>query len=171
MDAGGTVRIGDDQVQVEGTAWFDHQWGNFISVGAGGWDWFAVNLAGGTDLTISVVRDREGRRVLVYGTLVAPSGEVRHLEADAVSIKATARRWTSPRTGATYPAGWRIEIPGERLVVDLEPTVPDQELDTRPTTGVVYWEGSQRVAATRDGRTIDGEAYVELTGYAAGSGT
>jgi predicted secreted hydrolase len=145
--------------------------GNFISVGGGGWDWFAVNLADGTDLTISVVRDRDDRRVLVYGTLVAPSGEVRHLEADAVSIEATARQWMSPRTGGTYPASWRIEIPGERLVIDIEPTVPDQELDTRPTTGVVYWEGSQRVAAARDGRAVEGEAYVELTGYTAGSGS
>jgi hypothetical protein len=45
--------------------------------------------------------------------------------------------------------------------------VQDQELDTRATTGVVYWEGSQRVTATRDGRPVGGEAYVELTGYAA----
>jgi predicted secreted hydrolase len=64
-----------------------------------------------------------------------------------------------------YPAAWRIEIPAERLVIELEPTVADQELDTRPTTGVVYWEGSQVVRATRNGSPIEGEAYVELTGY------
>jgi len=29
----------------------------------------------------------------------------------------------------------------------------------------VYWEGSQVVSATRDGRPLRGEAYVELTGY------
>jgi predicted secreted hydrolase len=43
--------------------------------------------------------------------------------------------------------------------------VPDQELDTRATTGVVYWEGSQVVDATRDGVRVGGQAYVELTGY------
>ena len=78
------------------------------------------------------------------------------------------KRWTSPATGADYPAGWRVTIPGESLVIDLTPTVAAQELDTRATTGVVYWEGSQRVSATRDGRPLGGEAYVELTGYAAG---
>jgi predicted secreted hydrolase len=51
-------------------------------------------------------------------------------------------------------------------VIDLAPTIAGQELDTRATTGVVYWEGSQRVAAARDGRPLGGEAYVELTGYA-----
>jgi hypothetical protein len=30
----------------------------------------------------------------------------------------------------------------------------------------VYWEGSQVVEATRDGRPLGGQAYVELTGYA-----
>ena len=60
-------------------------------------------------------------------------------------------RWVSPTTGADYPAGWRIDIPDESLTIDLRPTVADQELDTRATTGVVYWEGSQVVEATRDG--------------------
>jgi predicted secreted hydrolase len=45
--------------------------------------------------------------------------------------------------------------------------VLDQELDTRATTGVIYWEGSQRVTATRAGTPVSGEAYVELTGYAS----
>jgi hypothetical protein len=44
--------------------------------------------------------------------------------------------------------------------------VADQELDTRPTTGVIYWAGSQLVSATRRGARLGGEAYVELTGYA-----
>jgi predicted secreted hydrolase len=52
----------------------------------------------------------------------------------------------------------------------LRPTVAAQELDTRATTGVVYWEGSQVVGGTRAGAPIGGKAYVELTGYAP-SGT
>ena len=74
--------------------------------------------------------------------------------------------WTSPRTGAAYPAGWHVEIPDRHLVIDLTPTVAGQELDTRATTGVVYWEGSQVVRATRNGVPVAGEGYVELTGYA-----
>ncbi|HET9085173.1 MAG TPA: lipocalin family protein, partial [Candidatus Limnocylindrales bacterium] len=58
------------------------------------------------------------------------------------------------------------------LTIDLSPTVAGQELDTRATSGVVYWEGSQKVAARRGpGRGVDigGEAYVELTGYGPSS--
>ncbi|MDQ3128285.1 MAG: lipocalin family protein, partial [Chloroflexota bacterium] len=48
--------------------------------------------------------------------------------------------------------------------------VAAQELDTRATTGVVYWEGSQVVNAMRDGQRLGGEGYVELTGYAPATG-
>jgi predicted secreted hydrolase len=166
MSAAGTITIGDRVEHVTGTAWFDHQWGDFIAVGGGGWDWFAVNLADGTDLTLSLVRNADGTYPLVYGTLVTADGTTRHLPREAFTVEVT-RRWTSPATGADYPAGWRISIPGEDLTIELTPAVADQELDTRATTGVVYWEGSQAVAATRDGRRLGGEAYVELTGYAA----
>jgi len=165
MHAVGGLVVGETKLAVEGTAWFDHQWGDFISVGGGGWDWFAVNLDDGTDLTLSLVRDADGSYPLVYGTLVEADGAVRHLEREAFSVGVTDR-WTSPRTGADYPAGWRITIPSETLEIDLRPTVADQELDTRASTGVVYWEGSQVVRARRDGTALGGEAYVELTGYA-----
>ena len=150
---------------VAGTAWFDHQWGDFISVGGSGWDWYAVNLSDGTELTLSLVRAADGTYPIVYGTFVSPDGAATHLEAADFTVTATAT-WTSPSTGATYPAGWRIAIPSRELTIDLAPTVSDQELDTRPTTGVVYWEGSQVVRASKAGVPLSGEAYVELTGYA-----
>ncbi|HEY8799831.1 MAG TPA: MMPL family transporter [Candidatus Limnocylindrales bacterium] len=171
MSAAGTLTIDGRPVAVEGSAWFDHQWGDFITVGGGGWDWFAINLADGTDVTLSLVRDADGTYPLIYGTLVRPDGSTRNLPADAFAVAVT-RHWTSPTTGADYPAGWTVTIAGEKLRIDLSPTVSAQELDTRPTTGVVYWEGSQTVAATRDGRPVGGQAYVELTGYApAGAGS
>jgi predicted secreted hydrolase len=166
MTAAGTLLLDDEVLEVEGSAWFDHQWGDFISVGGAGWDWFAVNLADGTDLTISFVRDADGAYPLVYGTLVDPGGQARALARVDFDLAADPdRTWTSPTTGATYPAGWTLRIPDEGLIIDLEPTVAAQELDTRPTTGVLYWEGSQVVTATRDGVPVAGEAYVELTGY------
>jgi len=167
MTAAGTITVGDRTLTVDGSAWFDHQWGDFISVGAGGWDWFAINLDDGTDITLSLVRAADGSYPLVFGTLVDGSGGTRRLDASAFTVKPTGA-WTSTATGTTWPAGWTVELPGEDLVITLEPSVAQQELDTRATTGVVYWEGSQRVSATRAGKALGGQAYVELTGYAAG---
>ncbi len=160
----GSLTLDGATLAVTGTGWFDHQWGDFISVGGGGWDWFAVELVDGSDLTLSLVRGADGTFPLVYGTYVDTAGATTHLAPNAFTVRSTGT-WTSPKTGATYPAGWRIEVPGLQLVIDLAPTVADQELDTRPSTGVVYWEGSQKVSATRSGQPVGGEAYVELTGY------
>jgi predicted secreted hydrolase len=161
----GTLTLDGASAPVSGTAWFDHQWGDFISVGGGGWDWFAVNLADGSDLTLSLVRAADGTFPLVYGTLVDRSGIATHLDASDFTVTPTGT-WTSSATGAIYPAGWQIEVAGPQLDIALLPTVADQELDTRPTTGVVYWEGSQHVMATVAGVPVSGQAYVELTGYA-----
>jgi len=165
MAISGSLMLDGATLAVTGTGWFAHQWGDFISVGGGGWDWFAVELADGSDLTLSLVRAADGTFPLVYGTYVDKVGATTHLTAGAFTVHSTGS-WTSPKSGATYPAGWRIELPSQSLVIDLAPTVADQELDTRPSTGVVYWEGSQRVTATRSGQPVGGEAYVELTGYA-----
>ena len=148
MAAERRLTMGDATYDVDGDAWFDHQWGDFISVGGGGWDWFAVNLEDGTDLTLSLVRDADGTYPLIYGTLVGAERHDSPPRSRRVQVDVTDR-WTSPKTGAVYPAGWSIAIPGEGLAIELTPTVADQELDTRATTGVVYWEGSQRCAHAR----------------------
>ena len=137
-------RRGDARTS-SGTAWFDHQWGDFIAVGGGGWDWFAVNLDDGTDLTLSLVRDADGSYPLVYGTLVDAEGPAAHLPRDAFTVTVTDH-WTSPTSGRQLPG--RLDDRDSRRATwrsSSTPTVADQELDTRPTTGVVYWEGSQRV--------------------------
>ncbi len=58
-------------------------------MGAGGWDWFAVNLADGTDLTLSLVRDADGGYPLVYGTLVHPDGTTTTSDGDTFDVVVT----------------------------------------------------------------------------------
>lgn len=166
----GTLTLDGASMAVTGLAWFDHQWGDFISVG-GGWDWFAVNLDNGDDYTISRIRSADGTTAFTYGTYVAANGYVAAIPDRAGIVQPTGT-WTSPHTGAVYPSGWSLvpQLDSRLGPIRLDPTVADQELDTRATTGVVYWEGSQRVSASiMPGPPIGGEAYVELTGYAPGA--
>jgi len=44
----------------------------------------------------------------------------------------------------------------------VQALMDDQELDSRRTTGAVYWEGAVRLL--EDGREI-GRGYLEMTGY------
>jgi predicted secreted hydrolase len=164
MAVTGTLGIGDREAIIRGTAWMDHQWGDFLVLGGGGWDWFSAHLVDGRDLTISVVRDETGKVVLSYGTLALPNGDSTHL--DPASFKITPTEWwTSPHTGITYPSGWRIALPGHGIDAEWTPLVRDQELRTTNSTGVTYWEGTVRLRDSATG-AFAGRGYVELTGYA-----
>jgi len=48
------------------------------------------------------------------------------------------------------------------ITLRLDPLMPDQELDSRASTGTIYWEGAVR--ALQDGVEV-GRGYLELTGY------
>ena len=150
-----------------GIAWFDHQWGDFISVG-GGWDWFAINLDDGTDLTLSVVRDAAGEPVArLRHARRRRTGPSRHLAARRVRRSRRLDTLDQPaRPGATYPIGWRIEIPDGRSRSSSSRRSRTRSWTPGATTGVVYWEGSQHVVRDAGRPTaIGGEAYVELTRY------
>ncbi len=162
LRASGQITTPAGTFPVEGSAWMDHQWGNFISAG-GGWDWYAIQLDDGSDLMLSVVFDAAHRPLWRFGTFVSAEGEAVPL-ADWTAIPLGT--WTSPRSGAVYPSGWQVTVPAHDLSLTLAPVLPDQELDTRESTGTVYWEGEARVAGTQRGRPVGGWAYVELVGYA-----
>jgi predicted secreted hydrolase len=170
MPTQGKITVDGVEFVVTGSSWFDHQWGDFIAIGGGGWDWFALNLNDNTgrpiDLMLSFVRAADGSYPLIYGTWVAADGSVERIPASDIRLTATGR-WLSSATGANWPSGWRLQIPSKGLSVAITPEVLDQELDTRATTGVIYWEGANRVSGTLNGRPVSGAAYVELTGYAS----
>jgi predicted secreted hydrolase len=98
------------------------------------------------------------------GTFVAADGTATPLTVDEFTIEATAE-WESPRSGVKYPAGWIITVPKFEINLKVTPDVADQELDTRGTTMIVYWEGSCSVRDNSGGHRVGGRAYAELVGY------
>jgi predicted secreted hydrolase len=99
------------------------------------------------------------------GAFVERDGRWTSLERADYTIE-VLDQWRSPVSGATYPGGWRITLPAHSFEAVVTPYVDDQELRTENSARVTYWEGAVRVEGTRDGRTLKGEGYVELTGYA-----
>jgi predicted secreted hydrolase len=134
-----------DGRQVTGTAWLDHEWSSaYMAPEAVGWDWAGINLENGRSLMAFRMRDKAG------GTHYAPPG---------VSFK-PLRTWKSPRTGVVYPVSLLLESGGNAY--RLEPLMDDQELDSRASTGTIYWEGAVRAFS---GSSEVGRGYLELTGY------
>ena len=182
MAVSGTLTVGTQTKTVkEGLAWFDHQWGNFIPL-SGGWDWFSLQLSDNTELMVYYLRDDKNNVLDVFGSYVPacdascdPASDKRvkgiDLRREDFVIKPTGQ-WTSPNNGGVYPSGWNVQVKSKdapALDLNVKPVLPNQELLTRNTTGVTYWEGACTVSGTRAGQPITGQSYVELTGYAKNS--
>jgi predicted secreted hydrolase len=98
------------------------------------------------------------------GTWVDNKGKAIRLKASDIQAQAL-ETWKSPKTNAVYPVRWKISVPRLRLDFEAKADFPDQELDTKQSTRVVYWEGSVSLKGKRESRVVGGEGYMELTGY------
>jgi predicted secreted hydrolase len=162
LAARGRIGLGDHRLAAAGEAWFDHEWStSALGAGAVGWDWFSLQLADGRELMYFQIRRADGSTEAVSaGTLVARDGSSRRLARDDVRVFGLGR-WRSPQTQISYPSRWRLFVPAERLELELQPWLADQEM----RTSFVYWEGAVRVSGTLSGAPLVGQGYVELTGY------
>ncbi len=148
MTVEGTLRL-DAPVPVKGTAWFDHQWGDFQPLKLG-WDWFSLHLEDGSDLMLYRLRDPEERPVLASGTL-SQGGTDTPLGAGDFQLQ-PLRTWKSPATGTVYTLAWRLTVPSRKLAVEIQPVADACEFDGRDSTLMTYWEGPIRVTGTHTGR-------------------
>jgi predicted secreted hydrolase len=163
----GTLTVNGRTARVEGWSWMDHEFGSSqLHDDHEGWDWFGLQLDNRIELMFYLMRRRGGQPdPHSSGTLILPDGSSLHLTLSQVEIRPTGT-WKSPRSEATYPMGWEIRIPHHRLTATVTPSLPDQELDTRKSTQVIYWEGSVLVRGSYQDTPVAGQGYVELTGYA-----
>jgi predicted secreted hydrolase len=178
--SGSVTRAGVTQT-VRGTAWLDHEWSTTaLDENATGWDWTGINLADGGALMAFQIRGQGGEKLWAHATMRDASGSLTQFAANEVLFR-PRRTWRSARTGASYPVAMSLQT-GD-LLWQLDPMQDDQELDSRLSTGAVYWEGAitvrHAVAAppdaggaapptnTPESTTAQpvGHGYLELTGY------
>ncbi|HEX4955721.1 MAG TPA: lipocalin-like domain-containing protein [Thermoanaerobaculia bacterium] len=161
LPARGTVTVAGRQVPVSGLAWLDREWSTSV-LGAGqtGWDWLSLQLDDGTDLMFFELRSTEEAGRVRSGTLVRPDGTSRPLDLTQARWT-TLDTWQSPKTGVTYPARIRLELPREGLDLTITPLLPDQELNL----AFRYWEGAIEAEGTLASSAARGRGYLELTGY------
>jgi len=149
-----------------GSAWMDREFGTWTPTeNQKGWDWFSIQLTNGAELMCYQLRNGAGGvSDFSSGTYVAKDGEFTPLGKSEFTIEPTGF-WKSPNTSATYPSGWSLKVPKFNLDLTVTPVMDDQELDTRGTTMIVYWEGACEVTGKADDSDVLGHAYVELVGY------
>jgi predicted secreted hydrolase len=150
-----------------GIAWMDHEFGSSkLRENQQGWDWFSIQFDNDTELMLYQIRRSDGTPdATSSGSLITSDGEVIHIRRDQMRIEATGR-WHSEKSGATYPMGWRVSVPEFGIAVDVRPAMQNQELVTRGSTNVTYWEGAVDVSGSSRNTAVSGVGYVEMTGYA-----
>jgi predicted secreted hydrolase len=160
LQVSGSITRAGKPTTVSGAAWLDHEWStDSLEADTTGWDWIGANLADGGALMAFQVRSKTGATLWAHATWRDASGKITQFSPDQVKFT-PQRRWRSPRTNAEYPVATQLTT--GNTVWDIVPLQDDQELDSRRSTGAVYWEGA--VTLSRDGKPA-GRAYLEMTGY------
>jgi predicted secreted hydrolase len=146
----------------QGSAWLDHEWSDeILHPQAVGWDWLGINLFDGSTLTAFVLRRADGSALWAGGSWRRAGQASVSFAPGEVRFK-PGRMWLSPGSGARYPVQWDMQTPAGRHTVKA--LMDAQELDSRASTGTVYWEGLSEVLDA-GGRRV-GLGYLEMTGYA-----
>ncbi len=162
LGASGRLQVGGAALPVQGRAWLDHEWSEeVLHPEAVGWDWIGMNLDNGAALTAFQLRRPDGSALWGGGSWRPPGGAVRSFEPGELRFT-PLRHWTSPASGARYPVEWSVDTPAGTFRV--RPLLDDQELDSRASTGAIYWEGLSDLLDARGARL--GRGYLEMTGYA-----
>ena len=167
LEIEGKLSVEGKAINVKGSAWMDHEFSSaMLEPDLKGWDWYSLQLSDRTEFMGFLLRNAKGGiSAASSGTFVDRHGQKRHLGKDdfAVTVQDT---WKSPHSRAVYPSQWRMQIFPYSLDLNILPNFSDQEMRTFKSTNVIYWEGSVSISGTIAGQPIEGQGYVELTGYA-----
>ena len=158
----GSVQLQGKRFEVTGKAWLDHEWSEeILHPSATGWDWIGMNLDDGGALTAFRLRDKNGGAVWDGGSFRAARGAPYVFSRGEVIFK-PVRFWKSPLSQTTYPVEWIVRTPADFYTVKA--VIDNQELDSRQSTGSIYWEGLSDLIDSNGKRV--GRGYLEMTGYA-----
>lgn len=158
----GTLQLKGQVFDVTGKAWLDHEWSEeLLHPSAIGWDWIGMNLDDGSALTAFQLRHKDGSALWDGGSFRSPKVGLHTFSRGEVIFK-PVRSWKSPLTQTTYPVEWIVRTPADFYTVRA--VIDNQELDSRLSTGAVYWEGLSELIDSNGKRV--GRGYLEMTGYA-----
>ena len=158
----GTLLRAGQTLAVSGRAWLDPEWSDqLLHPEAVGWDWIGMNLDDGAALTAFRLRRADGSSLWAGGSWRNAAGALQVFEPGDVRFT-PGRLWASPASGARYPMQWTVDTPAGRF--EVRSLLDAQELDSRGSTGTVYWEGLSDLYDAQQRRV--GSGYLEMTGYA-----
>jgi len=159
----GTLTLRGQRLDVQGMAWLDHEWSEeLLHPEAVGWDWIGMNFMDGSALTAFRLRRKDGSTLWDGGSFRTAGGTL-YTASKGENEFSPQRFWKSPVSQATYPVEWMVRTPADFYTVKA--VIDNQELDSRNSTGAIYWEGLSDLYDS-NGRKV-ARGYLEMTGYAS----
>ncbi len=161
LATGRITHAGKQSPVQQGVAWLDHEWSEeILHPEAVGWDWIGMNLLDGSSLTAFQLRRQDGSTLWAGGSFRDAAATTIFSQSD-VRFQAGGI-WQSPSSGGRYPMQWQVIT--SRGTFSVRSLMNSQELDSRSSTGTVYWEGLADLLDAQ-GKLV-GRGYLEMTGYA-----
>jgi predicted secreted hydrolase len=167
LNTKGTIELDGKSVPVAGISWMDHEFfTNQLDATQIGWNWLSIQLEDNTELMLYQFRRKDGS-IDPYssGTYVDAQGKFAHLTWSDFQMVPAGEEWKSPVTLAKYPVAWAMEIPKLGLQLNATTRLKSQELARRGKLAPSYWEGAITIQGTREGKSVHGVGYLEMTGY------
>lgn len=156
MAARGTLTSDGRRLAFAGSAWLDHQWGNFENDPlAFDWNWFSCRFGDETELMLYQFHTRAGAPLAAHrtGTFVLRSGRSRLVG----SFAAVPGRRVLVAAGRRWPLDWQLRVPSERLRLSLRSLVRNQLF--RGSLLPTFWEGVAAATGTRRGLCFVEQSY------------
>lgn len=166
----GSLTLDGEAIAVTGDGWYDHEFGGVHHESGAAlhhdyaWNWAAIQLDNGWEVTAAVLYDIRGDEHVLMETrtvCVGPDGErvqTPDLEFEGLN------KWQSFRTFSTYPTKWRVAVPSQDIELFLTASFDDQEFVTL-LSHPGFWEGRMEVAGTFRGAAVTGRSFVERSGF------
>jgi geranylgeranyl pyrophosphate synthase/predicted secreted hydrolase len=171
-EVSGTITLaGETEAVVEGSGWFDHEFGAPPSPAAGAptaaaaaetsWRWASIQLDDGTDVSVFLITRRAtGEELDNWTVLSLPDGRSRTYRGARLETLST---WQSSRSFVEYPTRLRVVVPDGGLDLELVASFEDQEVLT-VISDPGFWEGRVEVRGTLGGREVSGRGWLECKG-------
>ncbi len=154
LTVSGSIGISGTPVAVNGTGWFDHQWGKWDWVkDFSQWKWYGVKLDNGVDLMLfNLYKDR--KLVASHCGYMDANGDQFH---NLTNNFVTREYYTDPSGGKWQKV---VDIKFPSLTNTLITLTSENDLQFIETN--VLWEGSMKATGTFNGAPVKGTAYGEL---------
>lgn len=162
MESSGFIKTQSKLKKVTGLSWMDREWStSSLAEDQAGWDWFSLQLDDNHELMYYQLRNKDDSiDSHSKGSWILANSQNKTFSSDEIELK-VLEYWTSTDSKIKYPSSWELNIPKFNLKFKVKPYINNQEHNFT----FKYWEGAVKVSGTRNGKSVSGQGYVELTGY------